>query len=804
MQWQGESMKCKKRAWLWVLLLSVILIGCSGPEARKATYTVRAQQFIEEGNWPKARVALRNVLKIDPKDPEATYLYAVVEEKEKNWLNAFRYYLKVIELDPNHRAGLIKLGGFYLQGGVYDRVSEIADQLLAARPGDPAAEVLQAGVKIKKGQQTEARAQLERVVRQHPAEIDPVSLLAALYTNENRLTEAEKILRQAVEKNPKSAVLMNNLGNTLVRLGRPKETEEILQRIIAMEPGVYDHQVRLAAFYRSINDPDKAEAVLKEAVRLEPQGEERRLVLAEFMATSRGMKEGEAAFLESRKVLPQSMKVRFALAQFYEKTGQQAKAREVYLGMVDEERERPIGLDAKVKLAELDLAEGKRDFAEKRLQEVLKENPRAAEALLLKGKISLANEETKEAVQAFRSVLKDQLDRSDVHTLLGQAYLLQGETTLARESLEKAVLLNPLESDAARELARLDLMEGRRQEARQRLEGMAVRAPEDVEALRLLIRVQLADQDWRAAEGTLAKIRSAKSDPFLIGMAEGEVHQARKQWGPAVEAFERAAGARPEALDPLFSLIQIQLSQGKSDDAARRLQKVIAAQPEHPYAHGMFGDVLLTKGDFQGAEEAFKNANRIKPEWAAPWLNRAKLKRAQKKYPESISILETAINANRKSADLPLLLASIVNETGATDRAIELYESVLKDQPKSVVAANNLALLLVDQKGDPKSLERALALSRDFERYASNTDLLDTLGWVYVKTGQPKEAIRLLRQVAEKVPDHPVFQYHLGVAYYKVGEGKNAKEALTKAVRSGRMFPGLEEAKSILAQTKGS
>lgn len=799
----GISVNFNKKTWLWVFCLMLLLAGCGGPEIRKAKYTARAQQYIQEENWPKARVALRNVLKIDPNDSEATYLYALVEEREKNWLNAFRYYTKAVELNPDHRGGLIKLGRFYMEAGATDRVLEIADRILAKHPADPAAEVLQAGVKIKKGEKPEAMGQLERVVRSHPGEPDPVSLLAALYISENRLAEAEKILRQAVEKNPNNIVLLNNLANTLVRLGRPAETEQILLRIVQMEPKIFDHRLRLAAFYRAQNNLKEAEAHLTTAVQLDPESEERRLALAEFMTTSRGVKEGEKALLEAKKALSESMKIRFALAQFYERTGQPEKAREIYREVIDEEGKKPAGLDAKVKMATLDFAEGKKQAAEERLKEVLEENPRASEALLLQGKIALARDDQKEAVQAFRSVLKDQPERADVYALLGQAYFFQGERTLARETLEKALLLNPQESGVIRTLAQLDAIEGRHKEARQRLESVIAKGSGDLETLQLLIAAQRRDQDWSAAEATLAKIRAATADPFIVGMAEGDLRQAEKKWGAAMTAFERAAVSRPEAPEPLFSLIRIELSQGKSEEAAGRLQKVIAARPEHPFAHGMLGEVWLTQGQFKEAEEAFKTANRIKPDWPNPWLGRANLKRAQKKLPEAIVVLEAGSKANPKSTELRLLLASIVNEAGDVDRAIQLYESVLKDQPKSVVAANNLAILLVDRKGDPKSLERALALSRGFENYAFSHELLDTLGWVYTKTGQPKEAVRLLRQVVDKAPNHPVFQYHLGVAYHQAGENKKAKEALTRAIQSGEPFPGLEEAKSILAETKG-
>ena len=49
------------------IVMAVALTACGGPEERKAKYFARAHEYMEVANYPKARVALRNVLKIDPK-----------------------------------------------------------------------------------------------------------------------------------------------------------------------------------------------------------------------------------------------------------------------------------------------------------------------------------------------------------------------------------------------------------------------------------------------------------------------------------------------------------------------------------------------------------------------------------------------------------------------------------------------------------------------------------------------------------------------------------------------------------------
>lgn len=49
---------------VWAIAALVFLsVGCGGPEERKAKYRMKAQDYMQAGNFPKARVALRNVLK---------------------------------------------------------------------------------------------------------------------------------------------------------------------------------------------------------------------------------------------------------------------------------------------------------------------------------------------------------------------------------------------------------------------------------------------------------------------------------------------------------------------------------------------------------------------------------------------------------------------------------------------------------------------------------------------------------------------------------------------------------------------
>ena len=115
------------------------------------------------------------------------------------------------------------------------------------------------------------------------------------------------------------------------------------------------------------------------------------------------------------------------------------------------------------------------------------------------------------------------------------------------------------------------------------------------------------------------------------------------------------------------------------------------------------------------------------------------------------------------------------------------------------MAANNIASLLVEAKGDKASLERALDLTTSCESTSTHS-LLDTRGRIYFKLGQNDQALPLFERAAASSPQAPLFQYHLGMSYYQRGDAQSAKTHLQRALDAKANFAGIEEAKGILAK----
>ncbi len=785
------------------LALLLTLSACGGPQERKAQYRAKAQGYIEAGNFPKARVALRNVLKIDPKDAEAYFLVAQVEEKEKNWRNAVANYQQVVELVPDHKEALIVLAKYYLEAKLADEVGRTAGKVLATHPHDPQAQALKIALLAQQGQVNQAMVRAEELSKQHPTEPDVAILVATLYGQTHRVSEARTTLQRALRTHPHHLDLLQNLQTILVEAHDDKATEQVLRQIIEEEPTVYDHRLKLARFFDQLHATDQAEAVLREALTKFPENDQAWLALADFLKMRRGMEAAKLALRQAAKQLPYSTQIPFALATLYESHQDFAEAKLVYETLVKDYDKKPAGLDAQVKLAQLEFNAGRQQDAERRLSDVLRQNPRSAQGLILQGKMALIGRNGKDAVQAFRTVLRDQPELAHVQYLLGQAYLATGDSALARESFERSLALQPGLVDANLALATMESRSGQSHNARARLKAILTSHPDHRQAMELLFGLGLAAGEWSHAASLLNRLRQLEGETAAILMAEGKLYESRKDYAQAITAYERAATMAVDAQGPLVAVVQLDLQNKQPERARRRLENIIAAHPDHPFAHGLMGEVLTLLGRREQAMARFRDAIRINPRWLTPWLDAATLSMTQGQADDAVRTLREGLNANPASEELQMLLASVLASQNAVDEAIAAYDAVLHMNPRNIFSANNLAALLADHKQDAPSLERAFLLSREFEKDTPHPLFLDTLGWVRLKMGHLDDAVRLMRQAIAKAPDLPMLNYHLGAALYHAGRNIEAKVYLAKALKSTEAFQGRREAERLLAQTSG-
>jgi tetratricopeptide (TPR) repeat protein len=282
----------------------------------------------------------------------------------------------------------------------------------------------------------------------------------------------------------------------------------------------------------------------------------------------------------------------------------------------------------------------------------------------------------------------------------------------------------------------------------------------------------------------------------------GGLYFAQGRYEDAVGAYEAAYRLAPSAVEPITGVTMSYLAQEEPDKAAEFLQVIIEKDPHNAVAHNLLGETRLRQNKPQEAEHHFRLAVASGGDWTVPSHNLARLLAARGEIDEVLAIYRAAIEKQPENVALQLALAEAQQKAGDYAGSRATYEAIVERHADNAIAANNLAALLADRHHeDTASVKRALDLAQRFET-SNNPYFIDTLGWVQFRLGDlPQARVNLERAVA-LLPNNPQLQYHLGMVLARLGEHDDAVQALEKAVIDGADYPGLDDARSALADAR--
>jgi tetratricopeptide (TPR) repeat protein len=117
---------------------------------------------------------------------------------------------------------------------------------------------------------------------------------------------------------------------------------------------------------------------------------------------------------------------------------------------------------------------------------------------------------------------------------------------------------------------------------------------------------------------------------------------------------------------------------------------------------------------------------------------------------------------------------------GKKSDSIELFRTVIKQNPRFLPALNNLAMMLAES---PAAHDEALKfIDQAIEIAGMEAHLLDTKGAILVYSGRSREATPLLESSIRGSQADPRHHFHLAVAYRDQGQTEKAKEQLRIAL----------------------
>ncbi len=768
-----------------------VLAACGGAESRKEKYLQSGHDHYHNDDCKKAKLEYRNVLQIDPKTVDALIGLSRCEIEDKEWRSAYQLLLGALENDPNSIDAKTDLAKIHLIAGDNSKAYEMLEEVFEIETNNATAIALRGIFHLKNNTLTAARTDSELSLSIENHNLTAITLLSSLGVKtgdvpkaithiEQQLDIAELTKRERKELQLMSIALYSQLNDTanIIR---------IYSNLIEQYPDNNTYKYRLAGIYAEDGKIDDAENILVSNIETSDD----KLAYVSFLNKYKTANQAT----EQLKEYAQNGdgKLNLALARRYKQLDENELAEEILADLANNISE-PEHIEAKNELALIALKANDADTTFKLVGEVLAEQPTNIRALIMRGSIAVARRDAPAAIADFRTVLRDQPTNTYAIRQLAVAYILNDQRDLAKELLQKAVTIDSNDKSLGLLYARLQGTDQEFDSAIDTVNELLKNEQDDLETIKTLFDLQIANEDYSGAKLTAESMKAAMEDNPLGYYLTGVLLQNENNPTAAEQQYLIALEKQPRANEALSGLIRLYLSQQLEDKAISYLQTTIEKDPEYLIPYNLLGEVALSKKDYSLAVESFESAIEVNDQWWIPYRGLSLAYLAQGNRAEALKILENGFENSSGTERLGIELANIYYQQGDRDKAIKTYNSIIKKVPTSIVAKNNLAMLLVDENSTDDEINSALEYSVELETIEQAASL-DTAGWVNYKAGNIEKAIDLLNKAIVLAPEAGELHYHLGMAYAAEGEDiEKAKHHLTIAAQSEQEYKGKQVA----------
>ena len=565
----------------------------------------------------------------------------------------------------------------------------------------------------------------------------------------------------------------------------------------------------------------------------------------------------------------------FSLAHMYEemmamygRSEYATKAIEEYRLAIDND---PSSEYLNASLAELYAKTGRIRDAVLEAQDIIKRDPNNLEAHKLLGRIYLrslgdlqpgsqSREVLNLAIEQYEAITKIEPKNADNHLLLGRLYFLNKDAVKAETEFKSALSLDPGSEEAITNLAYLYNDEGANNKAADLLktvpEGQrsakiysalgttyeqqkdyknAIASfrkalamdKENLDAMRGLAQNLANDNQIDAALDEYRTIQDADPQDATAALRVAEIYRRQGKFDLAMENLKKAAALVQDSLEIPYNEALILEAQGKYEDAAAVLQKLVAhplpanARAGDKSNRALFlerlGNVYREAGRPLLSLETFRKIIDLGGDEAARgYQDVIDSYRDQKQWSDATKTAQEAVKKLPNDKGLKLTLAQQIADAGKGDESVQMAKSVLKGGPEdrdSYIMLSQIYMRLKRWKDSEEAIAQAEKLAarpeeKEYIRFLqgsiyerqkkydqaeqafrqvlqqnpSNSMALNYLGYMLAdRNSHLEEAITLIKKALDLDPQNSAYLDSLGWAYFRLGNYDQAEENLRRA-----------------------
>lgn len=432
----------------------------------------------------------------------------------------------------------------------------------------------------------------------------------------------------------------------------------------------------------------------------------------------------------------------------------------------------------------------------------------AASGMALEGLIELRSGDSAAAEQALLAALKQDDQHLGASHFLVQLYKQQGEPQKALEYVNRILAFAPANFQALTDLVRVKQQSEQTEDIIPALSAHRDQFPQLVEPKWVLAEylrsvnqpqkaIDVLGTDFDALQATgmmilgdayvqtgrykeagevFAKVR--EDNPGVLGgwLRSAGIEELTGQYDNALDIVNQALERFPDHSRLLLLKVNYLTKTNQLDVAKQVLTMAQSSDADTALLARLEGELALSAKRYQQAEQKFRDFYQARPGFEAASLLAIALQNTDK-VPEAARLLEAEFTKLPKPMMEYHTLAEFYTNNGMYSQAEQKYEQFLLRYPGHFPSLNNYASLKIKQQ----QYDQALILAKQAQEAAPEVpQVMDTLGWSYYKTGDIKNAERLLQEAARKLPSDINVQMNLAEVLVAAGDGQSAFTILQK------------------------
>lgn len=744
------------------LLIALSLsTGCSrDPNVRKQKYLASGQRYMEKGKYQEAAIQFSNALQVDRNLAEAHYQLAQAYLKMGTWSSAFGELSRTVELQPQNIKPRIDMGNLLLAARQIDKAGEQAAAIIAIDPNNPDAHALLSGIASAKGKKDEALAEINRALELDPNRANFHTELALLQVSDPANdASVESHLKSAVALDPKGVSSRMVLAAFYAKNKRWAEAEPFSREAINIDQKSVTARTSLAGIYLQQGNAAKAEEVLRQAsadLSDNPQGVR---LLADYLANSGQVDRAVTEFANLTSRYPKNVAVKKGYVKILLQTKNFAKAQTL-------------------------------------TSELVKDHAADPEVNFLNGLVLLNSGKSKEAVEQLQKAAKNDPQNGQVRFWLSKAAAAAGDLTTAEKELREAGRITPNAINVQEGLFQMAVAKGDVTMLSEVADRTIAALPQFPGGFvwRAIVELNRAHPEKAEADLNTAITVGPTYAPAYVKL--GQLRFSQKKFPEGVKLLEQALQIDANSAEALRGLVTYDLYLKQPAKAQARVSDQIAKVPPSSPLLVMLAALQIDSKELDKADANLLKAMQLDsadPN-AASLYTRVQIMRGD--VGKAVTVWEQWSKAHPQNAQALALIGTLEESRGNRDKASGYYQRALQIQPDQPVAANNLAYLMIETD---QNIDVALSLAQTARRAMPDApSAADTLAWAYYHKGTYASARDLLEQAVKGEPENATMHYHLGMAYSKLSDKKNATIHLKKALSLAPNTPTATQAEKAL------